>query len=63
MGPSLDLDVLHRGVLEAALFTQKRDLVPEPLEFRPEAAVEALSGPAEGGGQSEIGEGDGVHSR
>jgi len=65
VGPLLGFDVLHAGILDADLFTQKLDLLPEALEFRPEAeaGIEALSGPAEGGGQGEVGEGDGVHSR
>ncbi len=37
----------------------------EALEFRSEseAGVQALAGPAEGGGQSEFGDGDGMHGR
>jgi hypothetical protein len=58
-------DVLHAGILDADLFAQKRDLLPMPFELRPEAeaGIEALGGPAEGHGQGEIGEGDGVHCR
>jgi len=65
VGPLLGFDVLHAGVLDADLLPQKRDFVPEALKLGPEAkaGVEALSGPAEGGSQGEIGEGDGVHSR
>ena len=53
------------AVLDADLLTQKRDLVPEALKLGPEAkaGVEALSGPAKSGGQGDVGEGDGVHSR
>ena len=56
----------HRhGARDADLFPQKRDFLPQPLELRAEAeaGIEALGGPAEGGGQGEIGERDGVHGR
>src|SRR5947209_9972016 len=55
----------HAGVLDADLLTQKRNLEPEALKLGPEAEarIDALSGPAKGGGQGEVGEGDGVHSR
>ena len=63
VGPLLGFDLLHAGVLDADLLTQERDFVPEPLDLgpEPEARVEALGGPTEGGGQGEIGKGDGVH--
>ncbi|PYT17063.1 MAG: hypothetical protein DMF51_03270 [Acidobacteria bacterium] len=65
MRPLLGLDLLHPGILDAGLLAQQLDLLPEALELRPEAeaGVEALGGPAEGGGQGEFCEGDGVHSR
>ena len=63
MGPLRGLDLLHAGILDAGLFAQQLNLLLEPLDFGPEAEarIEALAGPAQGGGQGEIGEGDGVH--
>ncbi len=65
MGPSLGLDLLHASILDADLFAQQLNFTLEPLEFRPEAeaGIEALSGPAEGGGQGEFCERDGLHGR
>jgi len=51
------------AVLDADFFAQQLDLLLEPLDLGPEteAGIEALSGPAKGGDQGEIGKGDGVH--
>jgi hypothetical protein len=64
IGPSVGLDLLHAGVLDADLFVQEGDLTLEPFDFRLVAkpGIEAVSGPAEGLGKSEIGEGNGVDS-
>jgi len=65
IGPSVGLDLLHAGVLDTDLFAQKGDLPVEPFELCLDAEpwIEAVSGPGEGPGQGEIGEGDGVHRR
>ncbi len=65
MGPLLGFDVFHAGVLDADLLPEKRHFALEALDLGPEvkAGVEALSGPAKSGGQGDVGEGDGVHSR
>jgi hypothetical protein len=65
IGASVGLDLFHAGVLDANLLAQERDLTSKPFEFglKAESGIKAVSGPAERLGESEIGQGDGMHRR